>query len=46
MNYFTKLIARLGKGPRIEAVPPKEPEGPAATNRAEPVQGPAEQVRP
>ncbi len=46
MNYFTKLIERLGKGPRIDTVPPKTPEGSAPTNPVEPVEQPAEQGRP
>jgi hypothetical protein len=46
MNYFTNLIERFGKGPRINTVPPKTPEGSAPTNQVEPVQGPAEQDRP
>lgn len=43
MKYFTKLIERLGKAPRIKIIPPQAPEGPASTHRLEPVQGLAEQ---
>jgi len=46
MNYFTKLIERLGKGSRIDTVPAKTPEGSAPTNRVEPIEQPAEQGRP
>lgn len=46
MNYFTKLIERLGTKPQITTVPPKAAEGSAPTHQDEPVQEPAEETRP
>ena len=46
MNYFTKLIERLGSKPQTTTVPPKPPDEPAPTNPVGPVEGPAEQSRP
>lgn len=43
MKFFTKLIERFGKAPRIENVPPQAAEVPASTHRPEPVQVSAEQ---
>lgn len=39
MHSLEELIHRLAKALRIES-PPQAPEGPASTERLEPVQGP------